>query len=101
MTLVPSSAAIKWEPGPATLLKGIQIAKMAGDPGNPGPFVLRLKFPANSFVAPHHHATTENVTVLSGNFFHAMGNKFDKSRGEEMTAGGFVYLPAEMNHYLW
>ena len=27
-----------------------------------------------------------------------MGDKLDKGRGEELTAGGFVYPPARMNH---
>ena len=101
MSLVPSNAAIKWEPGPPSLPKGVQIAGLAGDPGKPGPFVLRVKFPANTLVAPHSHATAENLTVLSGNFFHAMGDKVDKSSGEELTAGGFVYHPGGMNHYVW
>ena len=101
MSLVPSNAAIKWEPGPASLPKGVQIAPLAGDSGKPGPFVLRVKFPANTLVAPHSHATAENLTVLSGNFFHAVGDKVDKSRGEELTAGGFVYLPGGTNHYVW
>ncbi len=101
MSLVPGNAAVKWAPGPASLPKGVQIASLAGDPGKPGPFVLRVKFPANTLVAPHSHATAENLTILSGNFLHAMGDKVDKSRGEELTAGGFVYLPGGMNHYVW
>lgn len=101
MTLIPGSADIVWGPAPATLPKGIQIAVLTANPDKPGPFVLRLKFPTGSFVAPHHHATAENLNVLSGNFFHAMGEKFDKSRGVEMTASGFVYLPAKMKHYVW
>jgi uncharacterized RmlC-like cupin family protein len=43
----------------------------------------------------------ENLTVLSGPLFHQMGDKLDKSRGAEMEAGGFVYLPAKMNHSVW
>lgn len=101
MSLVPSAAAVKWQPGPPSLPKGVQIAALAGDPGQPGPFVLRVKFPPNSFVAPHSHGTDETLTILSGNFFHAMGDKMDKSKGEEVTAGGFVYLPGGMNHYVW
>ena len=30
-----------------------------------------------------------------------MGDKLDEGRGEELTAGGFVYLPARMNHSVW
>jgi quercetin dioxygenase-like cupin family protein len=100
-SLIPSNAAVNWQPGPASLPKGVQIAPLAGDPGQPGPFVLRVKFPANALVAPHSHATAENLTILSGNFFHALGDKVDKSRGEELTAGGFVSLPGGTNHYVW
>jgi quercetin dioxygenase-like cupin family protein len=101
MALVPSSAIIKWAPGPASLPKGVQLAALAGDPGRPGPFALRVKIPPNTVIAPHWHATAENLTVLSGPLFHEMGDKLDKSRGEEMEAGGFVYLPAKMNHSVW
>ncbi|PPD43486.1 MAG: cupin [Methylocystis sp.] len=99
--VLPGDAAVKWLPAPKTLVPGIQIARITGDPDVAGPFVLRLKFPANSFVAPHHHATAESVTVLSGALFHATGDSFDKSRGEEVKAGGFFFLPEKMSHYLW
>ena len=101
MALVPGSASIKWAPGPASLPKGVQLAVLAGDPGQPGPFALRAKIPPNTVIAPHWHATAENLTVLSGPLFHEMGDKLDKSRGEQMQAGGYVYLPANMNHSVW
>ncbi len=101
MALVPNAAAINWQTGPANLPKGSQIAVLAGDPGNPGPFVLRVKFPPNTLVAPHRHATAENLTVLSGDFYHGMGEKVDKARGDLMKPGGFVYLPGNMPHYVW
>lgn len=84
MLLLPNEAAIQWQPGPANLPKGSQIAVLAGDPGKPGPFVLRVKFPANTLVAPHSHATAENLTVLTGDFYHAMGETVDKTRGDQM-----------------
>ena len=101
MLLLPNEAAIQWQPGPANLPKGSQIAVLAGDPGKPGPFVLRVKFPANTLVAPHSHATAENLTVLTGDFYHAMGETVDKTRGDQMKPGGFVYLPDGMPHYVW
>ena len=84
MLLVPTEAAVKWQVGPANLPKGSQIAVLAGDPGKPGPFVLRVKFPPNTLVAPHRHATAENLTVLSGDFYHAMGENVDKAHGDQM-----------------
>ena len=63
--------------------------------------MIRFKFPKNSVIPPHTHSADENVTVLSGSIWHAMGEKFDKSKGSDLQAGGFVYLPAAMPHYLW
>jgi quercetin dioxygenase-like cupin family protein len=101
MKLLPNPAAIKWEAGPESLPKGTQIAVLAGDPGKPGPFALRVKFPPNTVVAPHTHATAETLTAISGSFFHEMGDKLDKSRGEEVAPGGFVYLPGNLSHSVW
>ena len=101
MLMVPSENSVNWQPGPADLPKGSQIAVLAGDPGQPGPFVLRVKFPPNTLVAPHRHASAENLTVLSGDFYHGMGETVDKASGQQMKPGGFVYLPAETPHYVW
>jgi quercetin dioxygenase-like cupin family protein len=72
-----------------------------GDPTKPGPFVLRIKFPAHSLVAPHTHNTAENLTVLTGTLYHGMGEKLDKAQGQKLTHGGFVYLPGGMPHSVW
>ncbi|WP_084165455.1 cupin domain-containing protein [Skermanella stibiiresistens] len=101
MLMVPNENSVKWRPGPADLPKGSQISILAGDPGQPGPFVLRVRFPPSTMVAPHRHATAENLTVISGDFYHAMGEVIDKSTGEQMKPGGFVYLPGQMPHYVW
>jgi uncharacterized RmlC-like cupin family protein len=60
-----------------------------------------VKFPPNTLVAPHRHATAENLTVLTGDFYHGMGETVDKAHGDRMAPGGFVYLPAGMPHYVW
>jgi quercetin dioxygenase-like cupin family protein len=101
MTLLPSAAAVQWQPAPPSLPRGSQIAVLTGDPGQPGPFVLRVKFPPNTLVAPHRHATAENLTVLTGDFYHGMGETVDKAHGERMAPGGFVYLPDGTPHSVW
>jgi quercetin dioxygenase-like cupin family protein len=99
--IVPDVSSVKWVPAPTSLPAGTQIVLLSGDPSQPGPFVLRLKFPPNTTIAPHRHATAENVTVLSGAFYHEVGDKIDTSRGDLVGAGGFVYLPAMTPHSLW
>jgi quercetin dioxygenase-like cupin family protein len=101
MVLLQSDAAVKWQPGPPNLPKGTEIAVLLGDPGKSGPFVLQVRFPAHTVVAPHTHATAENLTVISGELYHQMGEKLDQSRGDIMHAGGFTYLPANMPHSVW
>jgi anti-sigma factor ChrR (cupin superfamily) len=60
---------------------------------------VRLQLPNGYKVPPHNHPTTENVTVLSGNFHIGMGDKFDETKAMELTAGGYGEAPAKMNHY--
>lgn len=101
MVLVPSSAAVQWGPAPPSLPRGVQLSVLAGDPDKPGPFALRVRIPANVVIAPHTHATAENLTVLSGAIYHDMGETLDRGRGKHVTSGGFLYLPGEMPHSLW
>src|SRR4051794_3116973 len=92
---------MKWGPAPNVFPKGAQIAVVSGDPFKDGPYVLRLKMPSGYKIAPHNHPTTENVTVLSGNFHIGMGDKFDETKAMELSAGGYGEAPAKMNHYAW
>lgn len=101
MIVLPDGAATKYVPGPPNLPKGTQVSAVAGDPAKPGPFVLRVKFPADTVIAPHTHSKAETLTILSGSIFHAHGKTVDKSAGSELKTGGFVFLPEDMPHYLW
>ena len=101
MVLISDPSAIRWGPAPPSLPKGIQISILAGDPGKAGSFVLRVRAPANSTIAPHTHSAAENLTVISGVLFHGMGNTLDKAQGHAVASGGFVYLPANMPHSVW
>ena len=45
-----NSKDIKWGNAPPSIPKGAKLAVLQGDPGKPGPFVIRLMFPlASSF----------------------------------------------------
>jgi quercetin dioxygenase-like cupin family protein len=91
----------KWGPAPPVLPKGVQIAVLSGDPTKSGPFVVRLKLPANTKVPAHHHPTVENITVISGKFHLGMGDKLDEKNATAFEPGGFESMPANMNHYAW
>jgi Domain of unknown function (DUF4437) len=90
---------LQWGAVPPVLPKGAQMSVLSGDPGKTGPFTIRLKAPAGYKIPAHSHPTAERVTVISGDFHFGMGDKLDEAKAEKFGSGGFVDLPAKMNHY--
>lgn len=90
---------IKWATGPDALPKGAEVVILEGDPSKSGPFTLRLKVPANYRIPPHWHPVIEHVTVISGDFYIGMGDKFDEKVAIEMPTGSFAYMQPKMNHF--
>lgn len=90
---------VVWAPVPPVLNPGAQFAVISGNPGQPGPFVIRLKVPAGYKIAPHWHPTDEHVTVISGTFALGMGDTIDAKAAKDLSAGGYALLPAEMHHF--
>ena len=91
--------AVKWGPAPAVLPKGGQMAGLSGDQGKSGPFTIRLQMPAGYKILPHQHPHSEQVTVISGELRFGTGDKLDEDRAQRLGPGGFVDLPANVNHY--
>jgi quercetin dioxygenase-like cupin family protein len=94
-----SASAIKWGPAPDALPKGGQLAVLSGDAGKSGPFIVRLKMPAGYEIPAHKHPHTERITVMSGEFHFGTGDKLDEKEANKLRPGGFVELPANINHY--
>lgn len=92
---------LQWTPAPPVLPKGAQVAVLSGNPEKAGPFTIRLKAPAGYKVPAHSHPTAERVTVISGELNFGMGDKLDEAKAEKLGSGGFVDLPANMNHYVF
>jgi quercetin dioxygenase-like cupin family protein len=95
-----TEADLKWGEAPPALPKGASFAVVSGDPAKPGPFTVRVKFPAGYTIAPHWHPTDEHVTVLAGTVAFGMGDKHDPAAMKDLTVGGFARMPAEMRHYV-
>jgi uncharacterized RmlC-like cupin family protein len=90
---------LKWVEPPT--FPGARLAVVHGNPGQEGPFVYRVKMPANYKIAPHFHKAAENVTVLAGTFWVGMGEKFDQGSGKELPVGGFASIPPTHPHFAW
>jgi ketosteroid isomerase-like protein/quercetin dioxygenase-like cupin family protein len=95
--LAPS--ALKWGDPPPSLPVGARAAVVGGDPTQAQQFVVRLQVPAGYRIPPHWHPTAENVTVLAGTVSLGMGDTFDEGALQDLPAGGFGTIPAEMHHF--
>jgi quercetin dioxygenase-like cupin family protein len=96
---VPSE--VKWQDGPKSIPPGAKVAVLEGDPTKEGPFVMRLRLPDGYSIPAHTHPKTERLTVISGTFNIAMGEKLDQASGRKMPAGSFGYWAAGMKHFVW
>src|SRR5262249_48042469 len=87
--VIATPDTLKWGPAPPSYPKGAEFAIITGNPGQEGPFVLRIKAPAGYTVPPHVHPADENVTVISctGNF--GFGDKIDAAEGTPHKPGGY------------
>ena len=92
---------VAWGPGPPFLPPGARLAVLEGDPGKAEEFTLRLALPNGYKIPAHSHPTTENVTVISGEFHAGMGDKLDAAKALTLPSGSFASLPAKMNHFAW
>ena len=90
---------IKWMDAPPIFVKGAKMAVLEGDPSKEGEFTVRLSMPANYRISPHWHPTTENVTVLKGDFYLGTGDKFDEKAATLLHVGGFASIPATHHHF--
>lgn len=75
------------------------MAVLSGDPGQAGPFTVRLKMPAGYKIPAHRHPHTEPVTVISGELHFGVGDKLEEKGVRKVGPGGFVDLPANISHF--
>src|SRR5437764_8099852 len=95
------AAPMKWmDATGAGLPAGAKLAVVKGDPGKAGDFAVRIRFPANYTVPPHHHPADEKVSVKSGGpLTYGMGDKVNPASAGTLTKGYHVTLAAGMNHW--
>jgi hypothetical protein len=94
-----NASEVKWGAAPPVFPKGAKMAVLEGDPGKEGPFVARLMMPANYRIPPHWHSKDEDLTIVSGTFYLAEGDKLETKHAHAMKAGGFHHLPAKTHHF--
>ena len=97
MALTPSE--MKWTQG-GLALPGMEQMNLVGDPAKPGPYTIRLKFPAGYKLAAHTHPDSREVTILSGTWYTGYGEKADAATLKTLPAGSFYTEPANLAHFV-
>lgn len=77
---------------------GVKLAMIEGDLSKPGPFLMRVKFPAGYKLAPHTHPGIEHTTILSGSMRLGYGTNPD-GPAEELPAGTVLITPPNTPHF--
>jgi quercetin dioxygenase-like cupin family protein len=79
-----------------------QFSVLYGDASKPELYVMRVKFAPGVKVLPHWHPEQVRiVTVLSGTFYYAFGDKWDESKLRQMPPGTMFTEPAREPHFAW
>jgi len=67
---------------------------LSGDPEKPGePFVMRIRELPGTIIPVHSHPVDENITVVQGTWYFAVGDTWDKSALTALHAGDYAYAP--------
>lgn len=94
---IVKSDHLQWQP--ANGLPGAEVAVVSGDPEKKGPFIARVKLPANFQIPVHTHHINEYDTVISGAWYLGTGAQFSANQAQKIPAGSFVMIPAKLQHY--
>ena len=76
-----------------------ESAVLFGDPGKPGPYVVRLKWLPGNMSRPHFHPNDRFFVVISGTWWMGTGTTFEPNATVPAPAGSYVIHYAGKVHY--
>jgi quercetin dioxygenase-like cupin family protein len=97
-TILPEN--VEWKPF-AAFPASVRLAVIAGQPAEPGPYMIRVKVPGGVKLMPHQHSEDRIYTVISGVFYIGLGDEFDADKLEAYPAGTVIVLPGNTSHFHW
>jgi len=83
---------IEWKPF-AAFPPSVRLAVMAGQPSEPGPYMIRVKVPGCVKLMPHRHSENRIYTVISGVFYVGAGEEFDADKLERIRPARWLSCP--------
>jgi len=78
---------------------GLSFAVLAGNPGTPGIYVIRVRFGPGVTTSPHYHDQDRHVTVVSGVWGFGMGESGNCADTIPLKAGAYAMHPKGAVHF--
>ncbi len=97
-TILPEN--LDWKPF-AAFPPSVRLAIIAGEPSEPGPYMIRVRVPGGVKLMPHRHSEDRIYTVISGVFYIGVGEEFDPEKLEAYPPGSVIVLPGNTPHFHW
>jgi len=100
-TILPEN--IDWKSF-AAFPPSVRLAVIAGQPSEPGPYMIRVRVPGGVKLMPPRHSEDRIYTVISGVFYIfyiGVGEEFDSDRLEAYPPGAVIVLPGNTSHFHW
>jgi len=94
------SEDVEWRSFPA-FPPSARLAVLVGEPSKAGPYLIRVKMPADVKMMPHRHREDRIYTVISGVFYIGLGEEFDATKLVAHPPGAVVVLPSGQSHFHW
>ena len=76
-----------------------ETAVLFGDPAQPGPYVIRLRWLPGNMSRPHFHQNDRFFVVISGTWWLGSGDTYDPDSTVPVGPGTYVLHKAKQIHY--
>lgn len=91
---------MRWESTGSSFPPGSRLAILAGNPGRPVAYAVRIKVLQATTDGPHWHGTDIQITVLQGTLLLGVGDTLDESKFQKFGPGSFLLVPAGLRHFM-
>jgi len=86
---------------PKAIPAGTKMIMVYGNPGESGPYIFRVRFPAGYKLPPHRHADRRQVTVLEGSYWSAAGEAFEQDKLKRFGPRDYYITEGNVPHFAW
>jgi quercetin dioxygenase-like cupin family protein len=95
-----AAAELQWSDA-KSIPPGAKMIMVYGDPAKPGPYMFRVMFPAGYRLPAHRHEDQRSVTVLKGNYWSGVGERFEQDKLKKFGPRDFYITEPGVPHFAW